>query len=127
MRCVLITVLQCYTRGSYCSFAGVQDRLAAHENTVLLKVFHHTPSTPGVEACDRPSKLSQHYAGTAPGPLHAFGFEMGQYAIESETARFTSPEMCIARAQLGLCGAKPRAGGAGWAGRRLTSVTPDLV
>ena len=51
-------------------------------------------------ACDRPSKFSLHYAGNMAGPVQAFGFDMGYYAMESETACFTEPELTTARTQL---------------------------
>eukprot|EP01052_Picozoa_sp_SAG31_P027599 SAG31_NODE_2595_length_5421_cov_2.387636_1_plen_358_part_10 len=51
-------------------------------------------------ACDRPSKFSLHYAGNVDGPVYPFGFDMGYYALESETACFTEPELTTARTQL---------------------------
>ena len=39
-------------------------------------------------ACDVPSLFAQHYAGIAPGPCAAFGFELGDLRGESETMRF---------------------------------------
>lgn len=53
-----------------------------------------------ISACDDPSDLSQHYAGTAKGPVKPFGFKMGHYAEESETGRFTNPELTTARTQI---------------------------
>ena len=51
-------------------------------------------------ACDRPSKFALHYAGNVDGPVKAFGFDMGYYAMESETACFTEPELTTTRTQL---------------------------
>jgi hypothetical protein len=51
-------------------------------------------------ACDYPSKFSRHYSGNMPGPVNRFGFEIGYYAYESETACFTSPELAAARTQI---------------------------
>ena len=53
-----------------------------------------------IPAIDRPSKFSQHYAGDVPGPVKPFGFDMGIYAIESESAMFTDPHLATARTQL---------------------------
>jgi hypothetical protein len=53
-----------------------------------------------ITACDNPSHLTLHYSGKAAGPIHPFGFEMGHYAEESETAVLTCPELTVARTQL---------------------------
>ena len=56
-----------------------------------------------MKASDRPSKFSLHYAGNVDGPAAAvqpFGFDMGYYALESEHACFTEPELTTARTQL---------------------------
>ena len=53
-----------------------------------------------IPACDRPSKFGQHYSGNMPGPVKPFGFDMGIYAIESESAKFTDPDLATARTQL---------------------------
>jgi hypothetical protein len=53
-----------------------------------------------IPACDRPSKFGQHYSGNMPGPVKPFGFDMGVYAIESESAKFTDPDLATARTQL---------------------------
>ena len=34
-----------------------------------------------IPACDRQSKFGQHYSGNVPGPVKAFGFDMGVYAV----------------------------------------------
>jgi hypothetical protein len=51
-------------------------------------------------ASDRPSKFGLHYAGAVPGPVAPFGFDVGYYAVESENAKFTKPELQTARTQL---------------------------
>ncbi|CAM9179352.1 unnamed protein product, partial [Ectocarpus fasciculatus] len=51
-------------------------------------------------ACDIPSQSSLHYSGEAQGPVHPFGFEMGQFAFESEYLQFNTPEMSSARTQV---------------------------
>lgn len=59
--------------------------------------------TARVHASDRPSKFSLHYSGAVPGPaefIRPYGFEMGYYAVESEHACFTSPELVLARTQV---------------------------
>ena len=51
-------------------------------------------------ACDIPSEFSLHYSGAAEGPSTAFGFEMGQFAKESEFLQFITPELCGVRTQV---------------------------
>jgi hypothetical protein len=53
-----------------------------------------------IPACDRPSKFGLHYAGLVPGPVASFGFDVGYYALESESALFFTPELQTARTQL---------------------------
>ena len=58
----------------------------------------HRPPRDGPTSVDRISR-----AGSVDGPPHLikpFGFEMGKYALESEHACFTSPELTMARTQL---------------------------
>lgn len=55
-----------------------------------------------VAACDTPSRLSAHYAGTAGGPASPFGFELScDFAVQSEQMKFVDPAMAVARAQVG--------------------------
>ncbi len=51
-------------------------------------------------ACDVPSQSSLHYSGKAKGPLQPFGFDLGNFAEESEYLKFNSPETAAARAQV---------------------------
>jgi hypothetical protein len=51
-------------------------------------------------ACDIPSQSSLHYSGEAAGPVQPFGFEVGQFAAESEYLQFNTPEMASARTQV---------------------------
>ena len=51
-------------------------------------------------ALDTPSQVSLHYSGKALGPVKPFGFEMGNFAEESEFLKFTTPEMACGRAQV---------------------------
>ena len=51
-------------------------------------------------ACDIPSQSSLHYSGKAMGPVHPFGFELGNFAEESEFLKFTTPEATSARTQV---------------------------
>eukprot|EP01012_Entosiphon_sulcatum_P062087 TRINITY_DN8821_c0_g1_i1.p1 TRINITY_DN8821_c0_g1~~TRINITY_DN8821_c0_g1_i1.p1 ORF type:complete len:4205 (-),score=604.71 TRINITY_DN8821_c0_g1_i1:28-12642(-) len=53
-----------------------------------------------MRAVDIPSHFSLHYAGTAKGPVRPFGFELGQFAVESEHLRFANPALAAARAQV---------------------------
>ena len=53
-----------------------------------------------VKASDVPSLCSLHYSGVAEGPVHAFGFEMRYFAVETEAALFTTPELCATRTQI---------------------------
>jgi len=41
---------------------------------------------------DAPSAFMQHYAGYAEGPVTAFGFDIGPFAVEAEYLRFHCPE-----------------------------------
>ena len=59
------------------NFAAIADA------TLRLKVF------------DAPSAFMQHYAGYAQGPISAFGFEIGPFAVEAEYLRFHCPERTI--------------------------------
>lgn len=60
-----------------------------------------------VAACDTPSRLSAHYAGTAGGPASPFGFELsGDFAVQSEQMKFVDPAMAVARAQVGSSAAE---------------------
>ena len=49
------------------------------------------------KACDIPSILSLHYSGDAEGPISRFGFDMNEFAVESENLEFSEPSMNIAR------------------------------
>ena len=49
------------------------------------------------KACDIPSMLSLHYNADAEGPIKMFGFDMNEFAIESENLEFSEPSMNIAR------------------------------
>lgn len=51
-------------------------------------------------ACDIPSYSSLHYAGTAKGPVKPFGFDLGNFAEESEYLKFSTPETTAARTQV---------------------------
>ena len=56
-----------------------------------------------VVASDRPSKFSLHYDGKAEAPaglLQPFGLTTGYFAIESEDASYTNPDMVLARTQM---------------------------
>lgn len=53
-----------------------------------------------VSACDVPNQLSSHYNGTAPGPIHPFGFEMNHFAKESAKCLLTTPDLQTARTQV---------------------------
>ena len=53
-----------------------------------------------VSACDVPNQLSAHYNGTAPGPIHPFGFEMNHFAKESAKCLLTTPDLQTARTQV---------------------------
>ena len=48
-------------------------------------------------ACDIPSQASLHYSGHAKGPVQPFGFELGNFAEESEYLKFSTPETAAAR------------------------------
>lgn len=52
------------------------------------------------QACDIPSKFSQHYAGGLPAGLPAYGFEIGNFAVQSELLLFTSPHLAALRTQV---------------------------
>jgi len=45
-----------------------------------------------LKVADAPSAFIQHYAGYAEGPISAFGFEIGPFAVEAEYLRFHCPE-----------------------------------
>jgi hypothetical protein len=51
-------------------------------------------------ACDIPAFSSLHYAGTAKGPVRPFGFDLGNFAEESEYLKFSTPETTAARTQV---------------------------
>jgi hypothetical protein len=51
-------------------------------------------------ACDIPSQASLHYSGKALGPLYPFGFDLGNFAEESEYLNFTTPENAATRSQV---------------------------
>jgi hypothetical protein len=51
-------------------------------------------------ACDVPAQSSLHYAGTAAGPVKPFGFDLGNFAEESEYLKFSTPETTSARTQV---------------------------
>lgn len=51
-------------------------------------------------AYDIPSQSSLHYSGKAPGPVKPFGFDVGNFAEESEYLKFSSPETAAARTQV---------------------------
>ncbi|MDA9599457.1 hypothetical protein N9S31_01370, partial [bacterium] len=40
-----------------------------------------------LKVADAPSAFMQHYAGYAEGPISAFGFEIGPFAVEAEYLR----------------------------------------
>ena len=48
-----------------------------------------------LKVADAPSAFMQHYAGYAEGPISAFGFEIGPFAVEAEYLRFHCPERTI--------------------------------
>ena len=50
-----------------------------------------------VEASDIPSLVSLHYAGKSEGPVFEFGFDMNEFAVESENLEFSHPAMNICR------------------------------
>ena len=49
---------------------------------------------------DTSSVLSDHYAGRMPGPILPFGVDHHPFASESETLKFTEPQLIVAR---GMC------------------------
>lgn len=51
-------------------------------------------------ASDIPSRLSVHISGQADGPSAPFGFDLGNFAVQSEGMEFISPELLIARTQV---------------------------
>jgi hypothetical protein len=51
-------------------------------------------------ATDIPSQACLHYSGLAPGPVQPFGFELGNFAEESEYLKFSAPEAATARTQV---------------------------
>ena len=53
-----------------------------------------------IAACDDPSVLSLHYSGEADGPVQPYGFQMGHFERETETAVFSDPELITARTQI---------------------------
>ena len=57
-----------------------------------------------IVAFDDPSVMTLHYSGKAEGPFDGhtkpFGFEMGHFEKETETAIFTNPELNTARTQI---------------------------
>ena len=48
-----------------------------------------------LKVADAPSAFAQHYAGYAEGPISAFGFEIGPFAVEAEYLRFHCPERTV--------------------------------
>jgi hypothetical protein len=53
-----------------------------------------------IKASDVPSVFSLHYDGTADGPVHPYGFEMGHFAVEADFQRFYSPELATTLTQV---------------------------
>ena len=54
-----------------------------------------------IRACDVPSQLSLHYAGTGEGPLSPFCFDAStHFAVESEFSRFHEPGLAVLRTRL---------------------------
>lgn len=51
-------------------------------------------------AIDIPSFSSLHYAGTAQGPVRPYGFDLGNFAEESEYLKFSTPETASCRSQV---------------------------
>lgn len=51
-------------------------------------------------ASDVPAQSSLHYSGRALGPLAPFGFDVGDFAEESEYLKFATPEAAAARTQV---------------------------
>lgn len=51
-------------------------------------------------AVDVPAQYALHYAGKAPGPCLPFGFQLGNFAEESEFLKFSNPEATAARTQV---------------------------
>ena len=51
-------------------------------------------------ATDVPSQSALHYSGKAKGPVFPFGFDMGNFAEESEFLKFSTPEAAAARTQV---------------------------
>jgi len=49
------------------------------------------------EVADTPRLSSEYYSGRAAGPIHAFGFDIGQFARESANLLFMVPEMATTR------------------------------
>ena len=52
------------------------------------------------DACDVPSVFTQHFNGTADGPISPFGIEMRYFAVETETSMFLAPELSKVRTQI---------------------------
>lgn len=53
-----------------------------------------------VEATDVPSQLSLHYSGRAAGPVTPYGFDIGDFALESSTMMMIDPFLSTARTQV---------------------------
>ena len=68
-----------------------------------------------LEASDVPNHLSTHYNGTAPGPIHPFGFEMNHFAKESAGGLLYSPDLVTARTQVRDASIWQRSGSGGLA------------
>ena len=51
-------------------------------------------------ATDKPSEVSLHYSGYANGPVLPFGFDIGDFAVESENLTMIDPYLAIARVQI---------------------------
>jgi hypothetical protein len=51
-------------------------------------------------AMDIPAQSSLHYSGLAKGPVKPFGFDLGNFAEESEYLKFSTPETTAARTQV---------------------------
>lgn len=53
-----------------------------------------------ISASDIPSQFCVHLAGNAPGPSYPFGFDIGNFAVQSELMNFFNPIQQTARAQV---------------------------
>lgn len=67
--------------------------------TTLAAIACLTDCVFRITASDVPSALSAHYAGTADGPVSAYCFDAGHFALESEYARFHDPYLVSVRAR----------------------------